>query len=376
MRVQTCEGVQMRAFLTVVFILLGAVAQAQEDNAWSFIGNDVYGAGYTLRHDVAPADDIFLAGNTLTVSSDARGDVALAGQMISVSGDVGQDVYAAGQAINIAGKVAGDVTAFGQDIRIGEVGGDLRAAGASVRLDGPVGGYAILGGASVEIAGAIAGDLHLGAESVTFADDVDIGGTLHVYDEPDGETELPAFITDSVTVERHLMEDFPQESPKSFLFKSFLKGVLTVAVLAALIAAVAPARLADMRRALLERPFRGLWMGFLGMSVLIGAGVISALTLVGIILTPAFWLVAGLAGFIGYVIGAYTLGVGLMLAIGMEEPDSLIIRAGAALLGALSAAVIALAPFIGWLFVVVLTLAGTGALVSQVLRPRFFANHI
>jgi len=86
--------------------------------------------------------------------------------------------------------------------------------------------------------------------------------------------------------------------------------------------------------------------------------------------------VAGLAGFIGYVIGAYTLGVGLMLAIGMEEPDSLIIRAGAALLGALSAAVIALAPFIGWLFVVVLTLAGTGALVSQVLRPRFFANHI
>ena len=57
----------MRAFLTVVFILLGAVAQAQEDNAWSFIGNDVYGAGYTLRHDGAPADDIFLAGNTLTV---------------------------------------------------------------------------------------------------------------------------------------------------------------------------------------------------------------------------------------------------------------------------------------------------------------------
>ena len=363
----------MRAFLTVIFVLLGAAVQAQEETAWSFIGNDVFAAGYAPRHDQAVAEDVFMAGNTVSVISDASGDVAIAGQNLIISGDVGGDVYVAGQSITISGDIGGDASLFGQEITVNMVGGNLRTAGQSVMVDGPIGGYAILGGEHVSVYGTIGGDVHLAAEHVTFAETASIGGTLHVYEDENTTTRIPAFISDSVDIERHILEDFPDE-PKRHILKGFLSGVAAVAVLAALLAAVAPQRLANMRRGLLSQPFRGLWLGFLGLSVLTGAGLISALTIVGLLLTPALMLFAGLVAFVGYVVAAYSLGVGLMLAIGMDEPETLLVRAGAALLGSLSAAVVALAPFLGWLFVVVLTLAGTGAVVGQVIRPRFFVD--
>mgnify|MGYP001017839895 CR=1 FL=1 len=98
------------------------------------------------------------------------------------------------------------------------------------------------------------------------------------------------------------------------------------------------------------------------------------MTIVGLVLMPVLLLVAGLGGFLGYVIGAYSLGVGLRLLAGMPEPDTLAARGLAALIGALSAAIIALAPFIGWLFVMVLTLGGVGVLIHHLFKPRFFVG--
>lgn len=363
----------MRAILTFILIVFGAAVAAQEDVAWNVIGDDVFIAGYSINHFGEGADDVFMAGNSVSVSASSAGDAALAGQNINVDGNVGGDLYAAGQTIDVSGTVGGDVTVMGQDIRLGAVDGDLRAGGASISVEGPVAGYAIVGGARVEIGGPIGGDLHLAADRVEFAKGATVGGTIYLYEEKGEALDLPDFVLNSAEIERLAIEEFPDEG-RSFILKSFLGGVITVAIIAALLAAVAPERLAGMRRSLLDRPFRALWVGFLGLSVLTGAGFITALTLVGLILTPAFLLVAGLAAFAGYIVGAYSLGVGLLLAIGMEEPDTLLVRAGAALLGALSAAIIALAPFLGWLFVVVLILAGVGVLIQAIFRPRFFAE--
>ncbi|MDG1739194.1 MAG: hypothetical protein P8L68_07105 [Paracoccaceae bacterium] len=129
-----------------------------------------------------------------------------------------------------------------------------------------------------------------------------------------------------------------------------------------------------MRQTLLARPFGMLWFGFLGLSVTLGAAIVSAMTLIGLIAFPFILLIAGIGAFFGYIIGAYSLGVGLRLLVGMPEPDSLAARAVSALIGALSVAIIALAPFIGWLFVMALTLGGIGVLINHLFSPRFFAN--
>ena len=41
---------------------------------------------------------------------------------------------------------------------------------------------------------------------------------------------------------------------------------------------------------------------------------------------------------------------------------------------AVAAAVVALIPFLGWLFVLALVLSGVGAITLRVARPRFFAD--
>jgi len=364
----------MKRLLAVLLILIGAAAHAQEDNALANVGNDVFSAGYRVVHVQTGADDVFMAGTSVTLDAAIAGSAAVAGQNIEIDASVGGDVYAAGQSINIREAIAGDATLTGQDIVVNDVAGDLRVAGATIRLDGNIGGYAILGGETVEINGAIAGDLHLAAMNVEFAGGASVGGTLHLYEDSEGELEILGFQGADGSIVRHKYEDFPEETGGGFVLYSFLTGVAFVALIAGLFAAIAPQRLANMRVTLLERPFGMVWLGFLGLSVVLGAAIVSAMTIVGILLLPVLLVLAGLGAFVGYVVGAYSLGVGLRLLAGMSEPDSLAARAVAALIGALVAAVIALAPFIGWLFVLAMTLAGIGTLINHLFRPKFFAG--
>jgi len=364
----------MKRILTVLLIFIGAAAQAQEDNALATIGNDVFAAGYRLVHDQAGADDVFMSGSSIRLGSAINGSAAIAGQDIEIDAPVGGDVYILGQNIDVRGPVAGDASFAAQDLVVSDIAGDLRAAAATVQIDGNIGGYAILGGETIKIYGTIAGDAHIAAMNVEFGDTASIGGSLYLYEETAGDIEVPAFVSVGGTVERLEMEEFPEESGGGFVLYNFLSGVAFVAVIAALFAAVAPQRLAGMRVTLLERPFGMLWLGFLGLSVVLGASIVSAMTIVGILLMPVLLVLAGLGAFVGYVVGAYALGVGLRLLAGLPEPDSLAARAVAALIGALSAAIIALAPFIGWLFVLAMTLGGIGALLNHLFRPRFFAD--
>ena len=59
---------------------------------------------------------------------------------------------------------------------------------------------------------------------------------------------------------------------------------------------------------------------------------------------------------------------------GGSEPDSIADRATAAGVGALTAGIIGLIPFLGWLFVLALVLAGLGAITIRTIRPAFFAD--
>ena len=129
-----------------------------------------------------------------------------------------------------------------------------------------------------------------------------------------------------------------------------------------------------MRRQVLARPFFTLWSGFLMQSALIGSGIIFAITLIGLVLVPAIVVLALGVGFAGYVVAAYSFGVGLLLAIGREEPGSIGARALAGAVGALAAGLLGLIPFLGWIFVLALVLSGIGAITIRIFRPAFFAK--
>ncbi|NNK78669.1 MAG: hypothetical protein HKP40_08160 [Litoreibacter sp.] len=351
---------------------------AEDHSAALDFGGDSFLAGRSVTHDRAGTDDLFMAGETVAGRVEITGSAHLAGREVLMEGAVGGDAYVAGEEITLLGNVSGDVTVAGRAVSVAGVGGDLRIAGSEVQLRGDIGGYAMVAGEEIAFDAAVTGDVSLAARDVDWGEMAAIGGRLFVYEEETGALDVPERVVPADRIERREIEEWegPERPNLRSAIGKFLFGVIVVAGLAALIAALVPGRLAEMRRQILAQPFKSLWLGFLMQSMLIGAGVLFAMTIIGLLLTPAMLLLVLLGGFAGYVVASYAFGVGLLMAVGTQEPDSIGDRALAAGVGALAAGIIGLIPFLGWLFVLALVLSGIGAITARVVRPVFFSDTV
>ncbi|MBT8475886.1 MAG: hypothetical protein HKO95_05150 [Rhodobacteraceae bacterium] len=373
----------MRIFISLILALcLAGMAIAQDDTASTRFGGDDYIAGSRVVHDTPGADDLFAAGESLSLEADVTDSVVAFGRDVVMTGAMGGDIYSAAFEITLQGPVGGDAMLAGYSVTIDSpISGDLRAAASEINLAAPVGGSAILLASEVSLDGVIAGDAMISAQTVDFGRGAEVAGTLILYEEEPGTLDVPERVAPDDRVLRRLQSDwdsdvpdFPTPVKPRNVVGGFLSGVLLVALIAALIAGLLPDQLAAMRRRVIDAPFGMLWLGFLTMSAIIGSAVLFAMTVIGLLVTPASIFVAILTGVLGYVIGAYAFGVGLMLAVGRDEPDSIGDRALAAGIGALAAGLIGLIPFLGWLFVLGVALAGVGALAARLFRPAFFTE--
>jgi hypothetical protein len=379
-----------RTFLPLVPVLAALVlaappAAAQEDDRLVF-GGDAWLAGDTVAAAEATEGDLFIAGATVSAAAPVGGAAHMAGRRVTLSAPVEGNLYAAGQTVTSAGTVAGNASLAGFAVMVeAEVSGNLRAAGNTVTLAAPVGGSALIGAETVDLEAAIAGDLRVAAEDIGFGPGAAIGGTLTLYSDSLTAADIPdsAIPADRVTVEPARQWDGPfddgmaREMGRRAIWgglAAFLWGVLTVTVAAALLAALAPRGLAAMRARILGRPWASLGFGFLAMSAAIGSGILLAITGIGLLLAPAGLALTLALWFAGYVIGAYAVGAGLWIAIRSDAPDTVLERALAGGLGAVTVGLIALIPFLGWLFAILVMLAGAGALAIGLFRPAFGAD--
>ncbi len=375
------------AVLAVAVLPFTSLADAKESVAAFSINGDTFLAGQEVVHSAGVTDDLFMAGESLQSLSDIDGSLHAAGRVIRVQGAVGRDVYAAGMDISLSGAVGGDATLTGYELLIDNtLGGDLRASGSKVTVNGPVAGYALLAGGELVLNSAIAGDVSLVAENISFGAGAKIAGQLILYEETPGELKIPDSVITEDRITRKSEQDFEDdhftdeagEDIEVFSWRSallaFFSGVILVAAVAALIAGAAPRHLASMRKTILLRPFRTLGLGFVTQAAVIGSAVLFALTVIGLFFVPASVLLAFILGFLGYVIGAYAFGVGLLLVLKWGEPETFLQRALAAALGALVVALLGLIPFLGWLFVLAIILSGIGAMFTRMFRPVFFTE--
>jgi len=370
----------IRIILAAFISICAACAQAEEAETFR-IGQDAFLAGSTVVHSDAGADDLFMAGETVRVEAPIAGSAHLAGRRVEIDQTIGGDLYAVGMDVFLRGALAGDASVSGYTVEIRDaVGEDLRASGANVTVAGPVAGTALLAGDILRIESAISGDVQLSARQVEFGPEARIDGMLTLLSEAPGDIEVPPHVIPEDRITRRQVEGWQRELRSvgavgwwQVLWR-FLMGVLVTAALVALVAAVLPGPLAEMRRRLLAAPLRSLWFGFLGLSTMTGAAILLAMTLIGMFLTPAVLVLAILLGVAGYFIAVYAFGVGLLMAAGRAEPASLGERVLAGALGAVVAGLIGLVPLVGWLFVFALGLAGAGGLIMRMFRPAFFTG--
>jgi len=372
----------MYRFLLVVFMMAFSIAPAlaQETTSYFDFNKDRFMAGSKVVQDTEGVDDLFMVGETVQSKQDITGSAHLAGRKVISTGAIGGDVYVTGMEVSLEGKVTGDVTVTGYNIQMKDVAGDVRASGASLTLSGPVSGYALVNGRDVTFDSVVKGDVSLAAEEVEFGDESRIEGKLTIYEDDIGEIKIPAGVISEDRVERRDISEWTGDGKEaktdnwgSAVFK-FIKRILFITVIASLIAAVRPQKLNDLRQSIFDQPLQNLLFGFLALSTGLGATIIVMFSGLGFLLVLVSVLIVLLGGFIGYVIGVYTIGVRTLQFANRAEPSTLGNKALAAVVGGLVVSLIALIPYLGWLFVLAITLLGFGSLAVRLFRPVFLAR--
>ncbi|MDA5095188.1 hypothetical protein O2N63_13960 [Aliiroseovarius sp. KMU-50] len=375
-----------RPLLISLLTLAALPVSAQE--VYRF-GDDAYMAGDNVTLSGDAVDDAFIAGNTVVISAPVEGSAHAGGRSVSVSGPVGNNVYAAGMNVNLAASVGGDAQLAGDTVLVAApVSGDLRVAAQRVEITGSVGDSALVAAENILLTEVIAGDASFATDNISFGANARIDGTLYLYAEDVDAIDVPDHVVSADRIERLAADEFDgSASPEGGAtrapesnggFLSWLGGkigaILTLTVVASVVAYFAPGFLMGLRDRTLESPFRAIWMGFLSISALAGALFVLGATGYGILLAPFAILGAVLLGIAGYVIGTYLLGVGAVKLAGQPLPVTFLERAVAALVGAVSVTVLALIPVVGWPMVLAVTLAGAGALMIRWFAPGFYTE--
>lgn len=361
-------------FLVLVVALAYVPAQAQETNEEVQYGKDRFLSGSTVIQDKEGVDDLFMVGETVRNEKAITGSAHMAGRNVVSDGEIGGDAYMAGMHVTVNGKVDGDATLSGYSVSAKEVDGDIRASGRKVTLAGPVTGYALLAGDEVKIDSLVKGDVAVSADKVEFGDNAKIDGKLTLYADKADKIDVPASVISADRVERRDRSEWSKDElgkdNRKNPVASFLRKVLFFTVMAVLIAAIRPEKLADLRRNILARPFQNLLFGFLVVAAGIGAAILLIFTGLGFLLVLASLMIALMMAFTGYVVGTYAMGVGLFQLVKWPEPDSLRTRVFAAVVGAFAVAIIAMIPYLGGLFVLALALTGGGAIAARLYQPK------
>ncbi len=367
----------MLRILLSVFLFAAAVpALAQEAAGWRF-GGDAFVAGRKVTLTGEPVQDLFLAGDKITVRTDIEGSAHMAGRYVTLDARVGQNFYGMGMDVQLDGTVAGNATIAGDSLSVREpVAGNLRATGSNVEIVAPVAGSAILAGENVTLDAVIGGDLALAATDVEWGRGAEVGGTVHIYADTPDHIEVPDRVAPADRVEFHPVDewqDVPGETPPGFFarMRGWLGGILIVGLLGTIFGAVAPKQLAALRERAVDRPLRTGFLGFVGLSALVGSVVFLTMTGIGIVLVPVSLVGTVLLVAAGYVIGAYALGVWVTGVAGRAAPRTTGDRAIAAFTGAAIGALIGLIPWLGWLALMAIFLIGAGAIVVRLARPAF-----
>jgi len=371
----------MRRHLLACAILVAApgLVGASSDTVIKESGGDTFVSGETITQTIDAAGDVFVAGRSTTVMGQTTGDFHAAGFDVVIDTDVGADAYAAGASVTVKGDVAEDLTAAGFSVRTepaSRVGRNARLAGGTVTVNGPVDGAMSIIGRDVVLNAPITGDVRVLSRTLTFGPDAVVSGTLTYSTE--AQVDVPARVADPTRVtfepvtharvwdawdEMREMDVGP--STASVLF-GFLITLLFFVLVGAIALSAFPTRVSWLRKSIAASPGRTFLLGIAGLSILLGAIPVTAMTIVGLPFVPIAILTLVVIWTLAYALGAYAVAMWLWSGLGGDVDPTRLVR-----LGVFAAAIVAVAllnfiPFVGWVANYTLVLLGTGAMTHAV----------
>jgi len=353
-------------------------------------GGDVYHS----TDDVAITDDsgrdTFVVGFSVDLSGDVAQDAHVAGFDVTVNGDVGGNLYAAGSNVRVEGQVRKDLTASAFTFRLNNdamVLGNARIAAATVVIDAPIAGALLASGGTVKLNDTVQGDVRLMASDITFGSDAVINGSLS-YFAPD-EIAIPSGVitADRVNFTRIKHRDTFRDIRKTVddsvpdfwpvTLASRLSGLMVLLsfllIVSVVFLAFVPESVERLRHRATEHAWRSIFYGFIGLSTLLGAIPLSAISIVGIPLIPIGILALIVAWTLGYLLGVYVIASRIWLSMDFAPravfPKLLILGSGL-----VAMVIVNFIPFFGWLINLGVVFFGIGA-ITYSLMERLVRRH-
>lgn len=345
-------------------------------------GDDTFFAGGLISQSIDTDGDTFVAARSARVKGTASGDMHVSGFDVSVDVDVAEDLYAMGATVVIRGTVAEDLSVMAFSARTessSETAGNARLMGNSVTIDGPVAGSLSVLARDVILNARISGDVRVLAQTLSFGPDAVIAGKLTYSTEDRIKVPTRVASEDRVTFEKitgsqvfaewqELGDEMPTLPTFASMLFGFIVSLLFFMALGALMLGFMPKRLARMRRSIAAAPGQTFMLGVIGLSMLFGTVLVTALTIIGLPFVPIAILAIVVAWVLGYALGAYSVAMRLWSGLGGAEDPSNVAR-----LAILAAAITFIAllnfiPFVGWVANYTLVLLGIGAMTRAVFQ--------
>jgi cytoskeletal protein CcmA (bactofilin family) len=359
-------------FITCVTFAAGQMTRTSSDpvSITEPVADDLLTAARELHVQAEVKGDLAAAGERVTIDGPIDGYVMSAGRMLTLHGRVGNDLWAAGETVAVHSDVSNNAMLAGRNVHLGSealVGHDARLAGNTVTAEGRVERNLRIGADIARIGGTVGGDVRANAREVTILPNAVINGDLIVRaSEPPTISQGARILGDTryEELEHNRWLSWPM------IWIGSLLALLVLGFAALALSSTWPARVSATMR---TRPSGS---ALTGLGVLIFtpmvAGVL-AVTLIGIPLAIVLMALYVAALLLSSVMVSYRVGTWLLER--MNRP-----RASSWVRMALGVFVVSLAmslPFAGWLLVVAVLIAGTGALVLErrdLFRPAAVAS--
>jgi cytoskeletal protein CcmA (bactofilin family) len=331
------------------------------------LAQDRFVAGGQISTTAPVAGDLIAAGGELDVAADIGGDAAVAGGSLRLDGTVGQDLYAAGGRLSAHGAVQRNARIAGGQVEIGpraKIAGNVSAAGGEVRVRGAIGGYLQVAGGNILLDGPVGGNVEIAGGALELGPNARIEGRLRYASRDELRRDPAAQVRGGVERFDLPATGMPEGSAR-ILGWLWSIGLL---VIAAVLAAAAQGLYSGVAATARTRWARALLVGFIALVCIPAAALIAALTVIGLPL--ALVCVALFLALlpIGYVSTGISAGALALQRLQPARASQTAWRVAAAVLGMFVLSLLARLPWVGGVVVIVATLLGVGALLTQLAR--------
>jgi hypothetical protein len=343
-------GSVLATLMVVPFVAIGATFQT--------------GESYYLEPNITINDNLYTASGNIGINGSVSGDLLAAGGNIMLSGRVLGDVAAAGGTLNMAGEVRGDARMTGGNINISSsIGGDLVVAGGQISImpGCVVGKDAGIAGGTVYINGIVNGDLRIAAGEIKLGPNAVVKGSFNYYSEYPATLEQGAVVLGVTTFHK---VNVPATTPvgRGLIFGLISVAWLIKSVMIFIAALVMLYFFKNQAKAIVEKSALGFWKealkGFIVLIVVPIDIVLSFITVIG-----AFLGITAVHFYAAFLTISLAISVLLFakLLLRLFKKDNYELNWWVVAIAALALRLIALIPFVGWIFTFIIFISALGS---------------